>query len=155
MCTASSKASTTCNGRCEEKGDDKKQDNDEKKAKLARAPFLPSAAGQAKTDFIEFFAGTLCSVGQHVGKEGYADLSRALYQDNGTRPHPDHTRPCGQQLKKKHTQEKNNGRKNHKNKQPVRNHPDEYGAERQLPRRKQRKTAPSCKRSPAADGSMC
>lgn len=56
-----------------------------KRGDIARSAFL-AARSRTGADFVEFFAGTICSVPQRAkgGEAGFAALSRALIQDTDT-----------------------------------------------------------------------
>lgn len=57
----------------------------EKREEVARSAFL-AARSRTGSDFVEFFAGTICSVPQRAkgGEAGFAALSRALIHDTDT-----------------------------------------------------------------------
>lgn len=55
----------------------KKQEYDDAKERAARAAFL-GVRSRTGVDFVDFFAGTLCSVPQRVSNDDFATLSRAL-----------------------------------------------------------------------------
>lgn len=55
----------------------KKKDYEEKKEKVARDAFLAVRA-RTGADFVAYFTGTLCSVPQHLGEDGYAQIAREL-----------------------------------------------------------------------------
>lgn len=52
----------------------------EKKAKIARDAFL-SVRSRTGSDFVEYFASTLCSFPQFLNEDGYATLAHELYED--------------------------------------------------------------------------
>jgi CRISPR-associated protein Cmx8 len=62
------------------KGTPAEKDYNEKKDKIAREAFL-AVRSRTGADFVTYFTGTLCSVSQRVGQEGYLELARALGDD--------------------------------------------------------------------------
>lgn len=66
------------------KGTPKESAYREKKEKIAREAFLGVRSRQERADFVDYFAGTLCSVPQRVGSsEGsFVQISRALMGDH-------------------------------------------------------------------------
>ncbi len=62
------------------KGTPAEKDYNEKKDKIAREAFL-AVRSRTGADFVTYFTGTLCSVSQRVGHEGYLELARALGDD--------------------------------------------------------------------------
>lgn len=59
------------------KGEVEKGAYGQKKDKLAREAFL-GVRSRTGADFVAYFTGTLCSVHQHVGQEGYLRLAQAM-----------------------------------------------------------------------------
>jgi len=57
-----------------------KAEYEKQKERLAKDAFL-AIRSRTGPDFIEYFTGTLCSVPQHVGEEGFLALTRALMTD--------------------------------------------------------------------------
>ena len=53
----------------------------EKKEKLAREAFL-GVRSRTGADFVAYFTGTLCSVHQRVGQQGYLRLAQAMHDPN-------------------------------------------------------------------------
>ena len=53
------------------------------KEKLAKDAFL-AVRSRVGGNFVEYFAGTLCSVPQHVGEEGFRELTRVLLTETDT-----------------------------------------------------------------------
>lgn len=60
---------------------DKKKDYEDLKEKIAKEAFLAVRSRTEKTDFINYFVSTLCSVPQYINYEDYVSLSKALYKD--------------------------------------------------------------------------
>jgi CRISPR-associated protein Cmx8 len=52
---------------------------DEAKERIARDAFL-SVRSRTGQDFVEYFAGTLCSIPNHLGQDKFVTLSRALHE---------------------------------------------------------------------------
>lgn len=59
----------------------KKGEYEEKKEKIAKGAFLDVRSRTEKTDFINYFAATLCSVPQYLKPEDFVSLTRALYNE--------------------------------------------------------------------------
>jgi len=58
----------------------KEADYGDKKAKIAKDAFL-SVRSRTGSDFVDYFASTLCSFPQFLNEEGYATLAQELYND--------------------------------------------------------------------------
>ncbi len=52
----------------------------EKKGKVAREAFL-AIRSRTESDFIEYFASTLCAFPQFLNEQGYATLAKALHTE--------------------------------------------------------------------------
>jgi CRISPR-associated protein Cmx8 len=59
----------------------KKVDYEKNKEKIAKSAFLDIRSRTEKTDFINYFASTLCSVPQYLKPEDFVILTRALYDE--------------------------------------------------------------------------
>lgn len=62
-------------------GTPKESEYRDKKAKVAKAAFLDIRSRTEKTDFINYFASTICSVSQRMNEESFEKLTRDLYKD--------------------------------------------------------------------------
>lgn len=54
----------------------------ETQAKVVQEAFLQMRARRQQQDFVEYFAGTICSVGQYLPGPDYQELTRALLADS-------------------------------------------------------------------------
>jgi CRISPR-associated protein Cmx8 len=62
-------------------GTPKESEYREKKAKIAKSAFLDVRSRSEKSDFINYFASTICSVSQRMNEESFEKLTRDLYED--------------------------------------------------------------------------
>jgi CRISPR-associated protein Cmx8 len=62
-------------------GSAKEKDYRESKAKIARSAFLEVRSRTESTDFINYFASTICSVSQRMSEDNFEKLTRDLYED--------------------------------------------------------------------------
>jgi CRISPR-associated protein Cmx8 len=60
------------------KGTPKEVEYNEKKSKIAREAFL-AIRSRTESDFIDYFASTLCAFPQFLNEQGYATLAEALH----------------------------------------------------------------------------
>ncbi len=65
----------------EVQGSPKEKDYREKKAKIAKSAFLDVRSRTEKSDFINYFASTICSVSQRMSEDSFEKLTRDLYED--------------------------------------------------------------------------
>ncbi|WP_404784958.1 type I-MYXAN CRISPR-associated protein Cmx8 [Altericista sp. CCNU0014] len=65
----------------EVQGSLKEKEYREKKAKIAKSAFLDVRSRTEKSDFINYFASTICSVSQRMNEESFEKLTRDLYED--------------------------------------------------------------------------
>ena len=56
------------------------KDYKEKRAKIARDAFL-AVRSRTGSDFVGYFASTICSVPQYVGETGFIEIARALHDE--------------------------------------------------------------------------
>lgn len=59
------------------KSEDGKSSYNDKKDKIAREAFL-SVRSRTGADFVAYFTGTLCSINQRIGQDGYLTMAQAL-----------------------------------------------------------------------------
>lgn len=59
----------------------KKEDYEKTKEKVARSAFLDVRSRTEKTDFINYFVSSLCSVPHRLSMADYSSLTEALYED--------------------------------------------------------------------------
>jgi CRISPR-associated protein Cmx8 len=62
-------------------GSAKEKDYRESKAKIARSAFLEVRSRTESTDFINYFASTICSVSQRMSEDNFEKLTRDLYEE--------------------------------------------------------------------------
>lgn len=62
-------------------GTPKESEYRDKKAKIAKSAFLDVRSRSEKSDFINYFASTICSVSQRMNEESFEKLTRDLYED--------------------------------------------------------------------------
>jgi CRISPR-associated protein Cmx8 len=62
-------------------GTPKENEYREKKGKIAKSAFLDVRSRSEKSDFINYFASTICSVSQRMNEESFEKLTRDLYED--------------------------------------------------------------------------
>jgi CRISPR-associated protein Cmx8 len=60
---------------------DEEKDFQEKKEKIAKSAFLDIRSRTEKTDFINYFVSSLCSVPQHMKGDDFVMLTQELYGD--------------------------------------------------------------------------
>jgi CRISPR-associated protein Cmx8 len=65
----------------EVQGSPKEKEYREKKAKIAKSAFLDVRSRTEKSDFINYFASTICSVSQRINEDSFEKLTRDLYED--------------------------------------------------------------------------
>jgi CRISPR-associated protein Cmx8 len=65
----------------EVQGSPKEKEYREKKAKIAKSAFLDVRSRTEKSDFINYFASTICSVSQRMNEDSFEKLTRDLYED--------------------------------------------------------------------------
>lgn len=63
------------------KGTPKEGEYNEKKGKIAREAFL-AIRSRTESDFIDYFASTLCAFPQFLNEQGYATLAKALHEES-------------------------------------------------------------------------
>jgi CRISPR-associated protein Cmx8 len=62
-------------------GTPKESEYREKKSKIAKTAFLDIRSRTEQSDFINYFASTICSVSQRMNEESFEKLTRDLYED--------------------------------------------------------------------------
>ncbi|CBN58991.1 MULTISPECIES: type I-MYXAN CRISPR-associated protein Cmx8 [Kamptonema] len=62
-------------------GSPKESEYRDKKAKIAKSAFLDIRSRSEKSDFINYFASTICSVSQRMNESDFEKLTRDLYED--------------------------------------------------------------------------
>ena len=62
-------------------GTPKEAEYREKKGKIAKSAFLEVRSRTEKSDFINYFASTICSVSQRMNEDSFEKLTRDLYED--------------------------------------------------------------------------
>ena len=62
-------------------GTTKETEYREKKGKIAKSAFLEVRSRTEKSDFINYFASTICSVSQRMNEDSFEKLTRDLYED--------------------------------------------------------------------------
>jgi CRISPR-associated protein Cmx8 len=65
----------------EVQGTPKENEYREKKGKIAKSAFLEVRSRNEKSDFINYFASTICSVSQRMNEDSFEKLTRDLYED--------------------------------------------------------------------------